>query len=367
MIKFLDIQKINLSYETEFEEALKRVLKSGWLIMGEELNQFEKSYAAYCQTKYCIGVANGLDALTIIIRAYKELGIFSDGDEIIVPANTYIASILAISANQLVPILVEPNDVTFNIDPTQIEKHISKKTKAILSVNLYGQPANWSAINEIAHQHHLKTIEDAAQSHGALYFDKRSGSLGDIAGHSFYPGKNLGALGDGGAITTNDEELSKIILALRNYGSHKKYENIYKGFNSRLDELQAAFLKIKLKDLDQHNQRRTKIANRYLAEINNPDIVLPIIEPNTVSAWHLFVVRVKKRAEFERYLFEQGIQTMIHYPTPPHKQEAYKELNHQQFPITEEIHHQVISLPIHQMLTNEEVKFVIDTVNSYKE
>jgi dTDP-4-amino-4,6-dideoxygalactose transaminase len=365
MIKFLDIQKITLSFQHEFEDALKRVLNSGWFILGNEVLNFEKEYADYCQTKHCIGVANGLDALTIIIRAYKEMGFFADGDEIIVPANTYIASILAISANKLAPILIEPDEKTFNINTALIEKHITQRTKAILGVNLYGQPADWDAIITIAKKYQLKMIEDAAQSHGALRNDKKSGSFGDAAGHSFYPGKNLGALGDGGAITTNDDELAKVIFALRNYGSIKKYENSFKGFNSRLDELQAAFLRIKLKQLDQDNNRRKEIANRYLKEITNKNIVLPFIELNNISAWHLFVVRVKNRQAFQQYLLANGIETLIHYPIAPHHQVAYKEFKNQSLPITERIHDEVLSIPISQIMSDEEVSLIIKTINEY--
>jgi dTDP-4-amino-4,6-dideoxygalactose transaminase len=365
MIKFLDIQKINSAHQIEFEEAFRRVLKSGWFILGKEVEQFEKEYAAYCETKHCIGVANGLDALILIIRAYKELGFFVDGDEIIVPANTYIASILAISANNMIPVLVEPDEKTFNINPELIEQKITAKTKAILGVNLYGQTANWSALNNIAKKHHLKLIEDAAQSHGALHHGKKSGSLADAAGHSFYPGKNLGALGDGGAITTNNDELANVILALRNYGSFKKYENIYKGINSRLDELQAAFLRVKLKYLQKDNERRNDIAGRYLREMNNPEIGLPFIESENISVWHLFVVRVKNRKAFQQYLSDNDIQTVIHYPIAPHQQLAYKEFASLSFPITEQIHKEVISLPISPIMTDEEVKFVINVVNAF--
>lgn len=364
-IPFLDLKKINLTYKQAFEQAFTQVLESGWFIMGNELAAFEKEYANYCQTKHCIGVANGLDALILIIRAYKEMGIFDDGDEIIVPANTYIASILAISANNLVPILVEPNELSFNINPELIEKHISPKTKAIIPVHLYGQMANMNSINAIAKKHHLKIIEDAAQSHGALHFNQKSGSVGDAAGHSFYPGKNLGALGDGGAITTNDDKLAEVISALRNYGSHKKYENIYKGTNSRLDELQAAFLRIKLKQLDADNNQRNEVANKYLAHITNPLVQLPIVSLGNNHVWHLFVIRVKNRNEFQSFLLSHGIQTVIHYPIAPNDQTAYKELADFSFPITEKIHQEVISLPISQVITTDEVNEVIKVVNLF--
>ncbi|MFZ4799319.1 MAG: DegT/DnrJ/EryC1/StrS family aminotransferase [Bacteroidia bacterium] len=364
-IPFLDLKKINLTYKQAFEQAFTQVLESGWFIMGNELAAFEKEYATFCQTKHCIGVANGLDALILIIRAYKEMGVFADGDEIIVPANTYIASILAISANNLVPILVEPNELSFNINPELIEKHISPKTKAIIPVHLYGQMADMNVINAIAKKHHLKVIEDAAQSHGALYLNQKSGSVGDAAGHSFYPGKNLGALGDGGAITTNDDILAEVISALRNYGSHKKYENIYKGTNSRLDELQAAFLRIKLKQLDADNKQRNEVANQYLAQITNPLVQLPTVTLGNKHVWHLFVIRVKNRTEFQSFLQSNGIQTVIHYPIAPNHQTAYKELADFSFPITEKIHQEVISLPISQVMTNEEVNEVIRVVNLF--
>jgi dTDP-4-amino-4,6-dideoxygalactose transaminase len=364
-IPFLDLKKINLTYQQAFEQAFTRVLTSGWFIMGNEVTAFEKEYAHYCEAKHCIGVANGLDALILIIRAYKELGIFKDGDEIIVPANTYIASILAISANNLVPILVEPNELSFNINPELIEKHITAKTKAIIPVHLYGQMAAMNPINAIAEKYHLKVIEDAAQSHGALYENKKSGSVGHAAGHSFYPGKNLGALGDGGAITTNDDELAEVISALRNYGSHKKYENIYKGTNSRLDELQAAFLRIKLAQLDADNLKRNHVANTYLAHIKNPLVQLPSIDANNKHVWHLFVVRVIDRSAFQSFLLAHGIQTVIHYPIAPNHQIAYKELASLNLPITEKIHQEVISLPISQVMTEEEVNEVIRVVNLF--
>ncbi len=364
-VPFLDLKKINLQYENAFKETLEDVLKEGWFIMGQNLKHFEIEYASYCGSKHCIGVANGLDALIIILRAYKELGLMKDGDEILVPSNTYIASILAISANNLIPILVEPNIETYTIDENLIEAKITPKTKAILAVSLYGQTPNFSAINKIASKHSLKVIEDAAQSQGAKHFDMISGGLTDATGHSFYPGKNLGALGDGGAITTNDDALAKIILALRNYGSHKKYENIYKGVNSRLDELQAAFLRVKLKDLDNANEKRRKVANIYLSKIKNNHIILPFEVNNNKHVWHVFAVRVNNRDHFQQYLIENGVQTVIHYPIPPHKQLAYTELAELSFPITEKIHREVISLPISPVITMEQVQYVIDVINNY--
>lgn len=363
MIPFLDLKQINLQHKNEIEEAMKRVLESGWYVLGKEVTEFEEKFAAYCGTKYAIGVANGLDALILILRAY---GIGKD-DEVIVPANTYIASILAISANGATPILVEPQVETFNINPQQIEEKISSKTKAIMAVHLCGQAANMDAINKIAEKYNLKVIEDAAQAHGAIYNEKQTGNLGDAAGFSFYPGKNLGALGDGGAITTNDSVLVEKIRALRNYGSHVKYENLFKGMNSRLDELQAAILNIKLGHLDQQNEHRRKVAEYYLNNIKNPKIELPVVEncDRESHVWHLFVVKTGKRADLQQFLQENGVQTMIHYPIPPHKQDAYQEWNNLSYPITESIHEQVLSLPISPVISMEEVEKVVEKINQY--
>ncbi len=365
MIPFLDLKKINLQYEDEFIRTFKDVLQNGWFILGQNLLNFQTEYAAYCGSKYCIGVANGLDALTLIFKAYKELGIFKDGDEIIVPSNTYIASILAISANNLKPVLVEPKIDTYLIDEDLIEEKISNNTKGILAVSLYGQTPNFSSIIELANKYSLKVIEDAAQSQGASHQNNVSGGLADATGHSFYPGKNLGALGDGGAITTDDENLAEVISAMRNYGSHKKYENIYKGSNSRLDELQAAFLRIKLKDLDNANEKRRAVANIYLSKIKNKHIILPVELQNNKHVWHVFVVRVINRDNFQKYLNEKGIQTVIHYPIPPHKQLAYKELSGLSLPIAEKIHNEVIGLPISPVMTIEQINYIIDVVNNY--
>lgn len=365
MIKFLDLLTINKQHKDELKKAFERVLDSGWYIMGDELKNFETEFAAYCGTKHAIGVANGLDALILIIRAYKEMGIFQDGDEIIVPANTYIASILAISANNLVPVLVEPNINTYNIDPALIESHITEKTKAILPVHLYGQLCDMKSINAIAQKHQLKVIEDSAQAHGATSDGKRAGNFGDATGFSFYPGKNLGALGDAGAITTNDDSLNGSIRALLNYGSHKKYENLYKGVNSRLDELQAALLSVKLKTLDQETATKRAIANRYMAEINNGKIILPKVAEQDAHVWHLFVIRTHTREHLQQYLSNNGIQTVIHYPIPPHKQEAYKEWNDLNYPISETIHREVLSLPLSPVLKPEEVDYVIKVLNEY--
>lgn len=365
MIKFLDLQKINAQYRSELTQAFERLLDSGWYIMGAELKQFETDFANYCGTKYAIGVANGLDALILIIRAYKELGFMKDGDEILVPSNTYIASILAISANGLMPVLVEPSLMSYNIDSLLIESKITSKTKAILPVHLYGQLCDMRAINLIAKKHNLKVIEDCAQAHGAILENKKAGNWGDAAGFSFYPGKNLGALGDAGAITTNDDELANCLRALLNYGSQVKYKNLYKGVNSRLDELQAALLSVKLNYLDTETTIKRKIAERYLNEIKNPKIVLPEVINDLAHVWHLFVIRTDERNNLQEYLIKNDIQTVIHYPIPPHKQEAYKEWNHMSFPISELIHQTVISLPLSAVMLSEEVDKVINVLNAY--
>lgn len=366
MIKFLDLQKINAQYDKELEAAFSRVLNSGWYIQGEEVSQFEKHFADYCGVKHCIGVANGLDALILIIRAYKELGVMEDGDEIIVPANTYIASVLAISANGLSPVFVEPNTDSYNIDPLLIEEKITSRTKAILAVHLYGNMVDMLSINRIAAKYNLKVIEDSAQSHGAKLEDKKAGSWGDASGFSFYPGKNLGALGDGGAVTTNDDELNSIIRSLGNYGSHKKYHNDLQGVNSRLDELQAALLSVKLKFLDKEIEKRRNVAHQYLTRISNSEIKLPQFNKEENHVWHLFVVKVNDREHFQNFLTSNNIQTVIHYPIPPHKQKAYSSFNYLSLPITEQIHHQVISLPISAILSGEEIDTIIDVVNNYE-
>ncbi|HIP59726.1 MAG TPA: DegT/DnrJ/EryC1/StrS family aminotransferase [Campylobacterales bacterium] len=365
MIKFLDLKAINDQYQEELIEASKRVIESGWYILGTEVETFEKSFASYCDSKYAIGVASGLDALILIFRAYKEMGILADGDEVIVPANTYIASILAISENNLAPIIVEPDINSYNIDPKKIEEKITAKTKAILAVYLYGQSANMTAINQIAKKYNLKVIEDAAQAHGATHFSKKVGSLGDACGFSFYPGKNLGALGDGGAITTDDENLATTIRALRNYGSHKKYENQYRGLNSRLDEMQAAMLSVKLKYLDISNAKRAQVAKAYLTGIKNHKIILPQIMPNNQHVWHLFVIKTSEREKLQTYLSKNGIQSMIHYPIPPHKQEAYKEFKSLHLPITESIHDEVLSLPMHECLSDKDLTTIIKVINDF--
>jgi len=371
MISFLDLKGINTQYRAELIEACARVIDSGWYIQGNECKEFDKEFAEYCGTKYAIGVANGLDALILILRAYKEMGVMGDGDEVIVPSNTYIASILAISQNNLVPVLVEPRLDTYLVDPSKIEAKITSKTKAILPVHLYGQTCEMDTINEIAKKYNLKVIEDSAQSHGAYFDGKRSGNLGDASGFSFYPGKNLGALGDGGAVTTNDEELANAIKALGNYGSHKKYENLYKGINSRLDEIQAAMLRVKLRYLDNEVEKRREIANYYIENITNPTIILPIqnsklsIKNYQNHVWHLFVIRTNKRDELQKYLLDNGIQTLIHYPLPPHKQNAYAEWNNDSYPISEQIHEEVLSLPISGVQSLEDTVKIVRVINDF--
>ena len=366
MVTFLDLKAINAQYETELKEACARVIDSGWFIMGNELNQFETEFSAYCGTKYSIGVANGLDALTLVLRAWKELGKLQAGNEVIVQANTYIASILAITANDLVPVLVEPDPVSYNLDPALVRAAITPETKAILPVHLYGQLSPMPELLEIAQQHQLLVLEDCAQAHGAEIDGRRAGSWGDAAGFSFYPGKNLGALGDAGAITTDDVELAQTLRALRNYGSYKKYENLYQGVNSRLDEIQAAMLRVKLPYLKAETARRQAIAQRYRSSINNPLVILPQVAEEDAHVWHLFVVRSAVRESLQRWLTEQGVQTLIHYPIPPHKQNAYKTMNGLSLPITEKLHTMVVSLPIDPTMSDSDVALVIDAVNGFK-
>jgi dTDP-4-amino-4,6-dideoxygalactose transaminase len=383
MVKFLDLQAINASFEPELSQAVHRVVSSGWYLQGEEVHAFEKEYADYIGVKHCIGVANGLDALRLILKAYIEMGIMAEGDEIIVPANTYIASILAITDNRLIPVLVEPDINTYNIDPFLIEAKITDRTKGIMIVHLYGQNSMHPEIQRMVDKYNLKLIEDNAQAQGCYYGDRRTGSLGDAAGHSFYPGKNLGALGDAGAVTTNNDELAEVIRAIANYGSKKKYENIYQGLNSRLDEIQAAALRVKLKRLDADNQRRREIAQYYCDNITNPDIILPnsvysiaFGELATLGSqfpfhhslshvWHLFVIRHPHRDRLQANLTENGIQTLIHYPIPPHKQNAYSSWNGMSFSVTEKIHGEVLSLPISPVMTDGEVKKVVERLNGF--
>lgn len=367
MINFLDLKAVNSQYQSDLKEACARVIDSGWYIMGNELTQFELEFAAYCNTKFAIGVANGLDALILTIRAWKELGKLKAGDEVIVQANTYIASVLAITENDLIPVLVEPNPETYNLDPQTVRKAITEKTKLILPVHLYGQLSPMPEIMAIAKEYDLLVLEDCAQSHGAEVEGKRAGNWGDAAGFSFYPGKNLGALGDAGAITTNDNELAQTLKALRNYGSHKKYQNLYQGVNSRLDEIQAAMLRVKLRHLEAETKRRQLIAQTYRTGIKNPLVTLPNVTAELAHVWHLFVLRCEKREALQQYLADKNIQTLIHYPIPPHQQQAYAEFNSLQLPITERIHQQVLSIPLDPTMTDEAIEMVIGAINGFNE
>lgn len=365
-IPFLDYKDLNEELFSEYIVAVDRVMRSGWYILGKEVESFEDEFAKWNGSKFCIGVANGLDALILSLEAYKILGIMEDGDEIIVPSNTFIASILAITRANLKPILVEPSLRSFNIDPDKIEAVISSKTKGIMPVHLYGQSADMDPINRIAKKYNLKVIEDSAQAHGSTYNGKKTGTLGDVSGFSFYPGKNLGAVGgDAGAITTDDTDVADILKSLRNYGSNKKYYNLYKGFNSRLDEIQAAILRVKLKYLDIQNSKRNEIATKYIAGIKNPKIILPEVMPYGKHVWHLFVVRVENRDAFQSYLADNGIQTAIHYPVPPHKQVAYKEWEELSIPISEQLHKEVTSLPMSHRLNQKEIDYIIEKINAY--
>lgn len=368
MIKYLPLKQINDRYDAELREAVGRVMDSGWYLKGEHTQRFEKNYATYIGTKYCVGVANGLDALTLILRAYIEKGVMQPGDEVIVPANTFIASILSISECGLTPVLVEPSIDTFQIDDSQIEEVITERTKALMIVHLYGRCAYTEKIGMICKKHHMKLIEDNAQAHGCFApMDngqrRRTGSLGDAAAHSFYPGKNLGALGDAGAVTTNDKELAQIIEELGNYGSSKKYVFDYQGRNSRLDEIQAAMLDVKLRHLDEDNQRRQAIADYYINNVKHPEILLPT---PSQSVYHIFPILCERRDELQQYLKENGVETMIHYPIPPHKQACYKEWNDLSFPITERIHRQELSLPCHPAMKQEEADQIVSLLNRFR-
>ena len=365
MVKFLDLQKITQKYSIEIHEAVSRVIDSGWYLQGQENEKFEANYSTYIGTKYAIGCANGLDALIWIFRAYIEMGVMKVGDEVIVPANTYIASILAISENGLKPVLVEPDLNTYQIDDKRIGEAITSKTRAILIVHLYGQCAYTEKIGDLCKKYNLKLIEDNAQAHGCLYNGKKTGSLGDAAGHSFYPGKNLGAFGDAGAVTTNDQELAKVIRAIANYGSTKKYVFKYIGRNSRLDEIQAAVLNVKLKYLDEDVAIRKEVAKYYIDNVRNPKIIVPIVNDWDSHAFHIFPIRCTQRDELQKYLADNGVQTIIHYPIPPHKQECYKEWNNLSFPITEQIHNEELSLPMSSVILKKVQKIVIDLLNRF--
>jgi len=363
-VPFLDLKATYDELKPQFDEAYQRVMDSGWYMLGHEVTTFEEEFAAYCGAKHCVGVGNGLDALMLILRAYG----IGEGDEVIVPANTYIASLLAITYAGATPVLVEPKESSCNIDPDEISKVISPKTRAIMAVHLYGQPAEMDRINLLAKQHNLKVIEDAAQAHGASYAGIRAGSLGDAAGFSFYPGKNLGAFGDGGAVVTNDAALAERIRVLRNYGSEKKYYNQYQGVNSRLDELQAAFLRVKLNKLDEWNQRRRTLAQFYNVNLSSDVLVKMEQMPLADSSWHLYVVRCEGRDLLQHHLSERGISTVIHYPVPPHLQRAYRSLGHHNgdFPVSERLHNEVLSLPIGPHLTLSQVESVVSAINGYR-
>ena len=371
MLKFLDLQKINAQYANELKQAADEVIDSGWYILGEKVKLFEANLANYIGVKYVIGVANGLYALRLILKAYIETGFLKEGDEVIVPANTYIATILAITDNRLKPVLIEPEIHTYNLDISKIERHITSRTRVIMVVHLYGQVCWSDELELIAKNYNLKIIEDNAQAIGALWNGKRTGSLGNAAGFSFYPGKNLGALGDSGAVTTNDDNIAHVVRSLANYGSTKKYMNDYQGLNSRMDEIQATFLDIKLKYLDYENQYRREIAQYYCAQINNSNIILPYFTipkseiKNLFShVWHLFIIRTTQRDRLQTYLSDCGIQTLIHYPIPPHKQLAYLDWNTLSFPISEKIHSEVLSLPISQIIMKEEAEDICNKINS---
>lgn len=366
MIKFLDLKGITDLYSDEIHQAAADVIDSGWYLQGEANKQFESHYAQYIGTKYCVGVANGLDALIWIYRAYKEMGVMKDGDEVIVPANTYIASILAITENRLKPVLIEPDIHTLEIDDSLIEQHITPRTRSILLVHLYGRCAYTERIGALCQKYQLKLVEDNAQAHGCCYEKRRTGSLGDAAGHSFYPTKNLGALGDGGAVTTNDQQLADTIRTLANYGSQRKYIFQYQGRNSRLDEIQAAILDVKLRHLDDDNRRRQQIAQYYYEHIDNPLITLPERLPDEQNVYHIFPILCADRDRLQQYLANQDIQTVIHYPIPPHQQECYKEWADISLPITEQIHRQELSIPISQVMINQESEAVSRALNAFR-
>ena len=365
MVKLLDLQAITMMHGEEYEAAAKRVIESGWFLQGKENQTFEKDYAQYIGTSHCVAVANGLDALKLILRGYKELGVMNDGDEIIVPANTYIATILAITDNRLVPVLVEPTWENLELDIDKVEAAITPKTKGVMTVHLYGRIAFNDKLKKICQTHGLKLMEDCAQSHGCTWNGIKTGALGDAAAHSFYPGKNLGAFGDAGAVTTNDRELAETIRALANYGSQKKYVFKYVGINSRMSELDAAVLDVKLKYLDEDNQRRQKLAAFYYEHISNPLITLPSRLKDENNVYHQFPIFCEYRDKLQEHLNTRGIQTLIHYPIPPHKQECYKDWNDRKYPITEKIHAQELSIPMNQVVSEEDACMVVDAINTF--
>jgi len=367
MVEYLPLKRITALHAAEIHNALSRVADSGWYLRGEATASFEQHYADYIGTRHCIGCGNGLDALTLIFRAYIEMGIMHEGDEVIVPANTYIASILAITENRLVPVLVEPDINTLQIDDTRIEQAVTERTRAILIVHLYGRCAYTPLIADICRRHRLRLIEDNAQAHGllcdAVLPHRKTGSLGHAAGHSFYPTKNLGALGDAGAVTTDDDELAAVVRSLANYGSSRKYVFDYQGRNSRLDELQAAVLDAKLRYLDTDNARRREMADIYINKVNNPNIIIP--RPRGNSVWHIFPVLCERRDALRRYLADNGVMTEVHYPIPPHRQRCYCQWNNLSLPITERIHQQELSLPCHPAMTQEEANRVVSLLNAF--
>ena len=365
MVKLLDLQAITLMHGEEYEAAAKRVIESGWFLQGKENQTFEKDYAQYIGTSHCVAVANGLDALKLILRGYKELGVMNDGDEIIVPANTYIATILAITDNRLVPVLVEPTWENLELDIDKVKAAITPKTKGVMTVHLYGRIAFNDKLKKICQTHGLKLMEDCAQSHGCTWNGIKTGALGDAAAHSFYPGKNLGAFGDAGAVTTNDRELAETIRALANYGSQKKYVFKYVGINSRMSELDAAVLDVKLKYLDEDNQRRQKLAAFYYEHISNPLITLPSRLKDENNVYHQFPIFCEYRDKLQEHLNTKGVQTLIHYPIPPHKQECYKDWNDRKYPITEKIHAQELSIPMNQVVSEEDASMVVDAINTF--
>jgi dTDP-4-amino-4,6-dideoxygalactose transaminase len=368
-VEFLDLKAVNAAQRNQLLAALTRVLDSGWYILGQEVQAFEREFSAFIGVEHCVAVGNGLDALVLVLRAWKEMGVMSEGDEVLIPANTYIASILAVTENRFVPVPVEPNLETFNLDPLRLEAALTKRTRAILPVHLYGQASDMTSISAFARKHGLMVLEDVAQAQGSFWSKCRAGSIGDAAGFSFYPGKNIGAIGDGGAVTTHNSELANVVRALRNYGSNKKYYNDYVGINSRLDELQAAVLRVKLPLLDEHNARRRLVAQKYIDSISNPEIALPKVhsDPST-HVWHVFPIRCRRRDDLKKHLSEQGVQTVIHYPIPPHQQAAYRSSQwaRASLPVTELMHREILSLPVSPVMTDEHVAAVVTAVNSFR-
>lgn len=366
MVRFLDLEAINAVYAEKIEEALLRVARSGWYLRGKELRSFEEEYARYIGCRHAIGCGNGLDALRLILRAYMEMGVLREGDEVIIPANTYIASVLAVTDNGLKPVFVEPNEETLQIDDTLIEQVITPRTRVVMIVHLYGRCAYTEHVGELCRKYNLLLVEDNAQAHGARFNSRRTGALGYAAGHSFYPGKNLGALGDAGCVTTNDDELAAVVRALGNYGSEEKYVCKYAGYNSRLDELQAAVLAVKLPHLDEDNMRRASVAECYYKEVRNPLVRLPRYVETASNVYHLFPVFCEERDRLRSYLMERGVETLIHYPIAPHQQNCYREYAHLSLPVTERLHRTELSLPISPFMTQDEVRMVIEAVNDFR-